>query len=452
MADVAVCDTITVERNDGSVYRKEIYLFYHIHFAEENGTKFEFLGPPLIRQNCTPDLRCAIFIVNTMTHLRTLIETDKKALRHNVEQFLKLIPQSTRFMAVVKSNAYGHGLITIAKELTALNPKPYTLNSRLWFGVDSIVEALRLRKEKIKHPILVLGSTLPSRIKDAYRENIILTISNFESLKELAKLKYKPDFHIKIDTGMHRQGFLPEDALKLLKLLKNFQLAPAGVYTHFASAKDAAYPTYTLEQLRKFNAVVSELKTAGFKNLIRHAAASGGTLLFPKSHLDMVRVGIGLYGYFPSPESKIAASVMAKNDGRQTTSFVLKPILTWKTLVSEVKEIPAGSFVGYDLSEMVTRKTKIAILPVGYWHGYDRGLSSIGEVLIRGKRRKVIGKVSMDMTIVDVTDPPKVRVGDEVTLIGRQGKDAIWADELALKVGTTHYEFLTRINPLIKRL
>jgi len=148
-----------------------------------------------------------------------------------------------------------------------------------------------------------------------------------------------------------------------------------------------------------------------------------------------------LYGYWSSWVAKV----------KHPPQMVLKPILTWKTIVVEVKEIPAGSYVGYDLTERVSQKTKIAVLPVGYWHGIDRGLSSIGEVLIRGRRRKVLGRVSMDMVVVDVTDKPHVKVGNEAVLLGKQGKDAIWADEIALKIGTSAYEVLTRINPLIER-
>ena len=323
-----------------------------------------------------------------MDDLRTWIEIDKKSLRDNMEQFLKLLPKKTRLMAVVKSNAYGHGIIRIAKSLLALR----SFSEGGWFGVDSIVEALALRREGIKNPILVLGSTLSSRLREAASENIILTVSNFELLRAMGKIKKNPEFHLKIDTGMHRQGFLPQDISKVLKLLKFYGLKPGGLYTHFAAAKDAAYPTYTLEQLKKFNSAVLSFRKAGFRNLpphlsdkcgglIRHAAASGGTLLFLESHLDMVRIGMGIYGYFPSSEANLHLQDKIK----------LKPVFTWKTLITEVKEIPAGSYVGYDLVEKVNRKTKIAVLPVGYWHGYDRGLSGIGEVLIRGERAKVLG-------------------------------------------------------------
>lgn len=328
--------------------------------------------------------------------------------------------------------------------------------------MDSIVEGLRLRKEGVKNPIFVLGATLPSRLEEAAKENIIITVSNFEILKELNRIKKPPVFHVKMDTGMHRQGFLSTDIPKVLKLLKSYRLRPQGIYTHFAAAKDAAYPTYTLEQLKKFNRVVSDFRKAGFsakggspsspgygragasggKNLIRHAAASGGALLFPEAHLDMVRIGMGLYGYWPSPEAQIA---------KRNAPITLRPVLTWKTVVSETKEIPRDSFVGYDLTERVPQDTKIAVLPVGYWHGYDRGLSGLSDVLVRGRRVRVLGRVSMDMIVVDVTKVSKVKAGDEVTLVGRSGKEVIWADELALKIGTSQYEFLTRINPLIKR-
>ncbi len=400
-------------------------------------------------------------------YFRTWIEIDKKALEHNLREFLKLIPKNTKFMAVIKSNAYGHGLVQAAK-LLANSQLSITNKQRLWFGVDSVVEGLRLRREGIKNPILVLGATLPSRMREAAKESIILTISNFESLEVLRKLEKRPEVHIKIDTGMHRQGFLPNAVPELFRKLKRYKIAPTGIYTHFASAKDAAYPTYTLEQLSEFKKVVRLFRKVGFKKFIRHAAASGGTILFPETHLDMVRIGMSLYGYFPSPESRLN---LYSTHYRGLASIVLKPALSWYTYIVETKKIKRGSYIGYDLTEKVNRDSIIAILPIGYWHGYDRGLSNIGEVLVRGRRAGVLGRVSMDMVVVDVTEISGVKVGDKVTLIGKSRRDVgtpispakgknrasgqkteeLWADELALKIGTTPYEFLTRINPLIRR-
>jgi alanine racemase len=272
---------------------------------------------------------------------------------------------------------------------------------------------------------------------------------------------------------MHRQGFLPKDVPRLLRKIKRYKIVPTGIYTHFASAKDAAYPTYTREQFARFKEVIAQFEKAGFPKLIRHAAASGGTLLFPETHLDMVRIGMSLYGYWPSPEAKISSLlVRSKDKSQKIKKLELTSALSWYTFVVETKKIKKGSYVGYDLTERVSRDTQIAVLPIGYWHGYDRGLSNIGEVLVRGRRARVLGRVCMDMVVIDVTEINGVKVGDKVTLIGKsrrgvgtptspsksknrasgQKKEELWADELALKIGTSQYEFLTRVNPLIKRL
>ncbi len=375
-------------------------------------------------------------------HYRTWIEVDSRALRHNFLQFRKLLKPETQFMAVIKSNAYGHGLVHVAKLLSDLQPINYYLKpSKLWFGVDSIVEALRLRKEGIKNRILVLGYTLPDRVKEAEEHNIALSAATFEALHQIKK--YRPSFHIKVDSGMHRQGFLPHQTSELIKLIKLFKLTPEGIFTHFASAKDIRDPKYTQQQIFNFERVLQEFQQAGFASLIRHAAATGGTMLFPESHFDMVRVGMGLYGYWPAPESKLSP---LKN------TFRLQPVLSWKTIIGEIKEIPKKSPVGYDLTSYTKRKTRIAILPIGYWHGYDRGLSGIGEVLVGGKRAKILGRISMDMIVIDITKIPRARIGSEVVLVGKQGKEELFAEELASKISTSPYEFLTRLNPLIKRV
>lgn len=378
--------------------------------------------------------------------VRTWIEIDIRALRHNAGEFLKLIPKETRLMAVIKSNAYGHGLSLVAKSLLALR----SFSEGGWFGVDFIVEALRLRKDGIKNEILVLGHTLPARLADAAKYDIIVSISNFESLSALAKIKNRPRFHLKLDTGMCRQGFLPEDMPRLIAFLKQSRLKPYGVFTHFASAKDPADPVCTRRQLQFFLAMLADMEKAGYSDFIRHAAATGGTLIFPEAHLDMVRIGMGLYGYWPSDELR-NSNFEFQMKSEKKVSIALRPVLVWKSVVAEVKKIPKGSQVGYDGTERVSRDTMVAVIPIGYWHGYDRGLSGIGTMLVRGKRAKVLGRISMDMTVIDVTDIANARVGDEVALIGRQGKEAIFADELAAKINTTAYEFLTRINPLIKR-
>lgn len=337
--------------------------------------------------------------------------------------------------AVVKSNAYGHGLVLFSKLADNLGVDG--------FCVDSLIEGLRLRENKIKKPILVLGPTLPLLFPKAAASNIALSVSNFDALNKLAAFKNCPKFHLKIDTGMHRQGFLLNDVPKVIKIISSKPLLSeklSGIFTHFASAKDINYPTYTEKQFDVFQKAIEKFKNAGYKNLIKHCAATGGTLINKKYHLDAVRIGIGLYGGWPSRELEI-----------QIPHVYFKPILSWKTIISEIKKIKAGEYIGYDLTERTVRPTKIAILPVGYWHGYSRALSGVGEVLIMGKRARVLGRVSMDILVVDTTGI-NCRPGDIVTLIGEDGKEKVKAEELATKAGTSHYEFLTRINPLIERL
>ena len=248
----------------------------------------------------------------------------------------------------------------------------------------------------------------------------------------MAASKYKPRFHLKIDTGMHRQGFYVEELSKVSRLITNYQLPITGTYTHFASAKDINYPTYTEIQFKKFLEAIKILENSGGKNLIKHAAATGAVLINKKYHLDAVRVGMGLYGYWPSKELEM-----------QIPGINFAPVLSWHVLVSEIKNLKKGDFVGYDLIERVNRPTKMAVLPIGYWHGFPRALSSIGQVLISGKRARVLGRVSMDIIVVDVTDI-NCKVGSKATIIGNQKSEEIPATELA-------YEAITRINPLIER-
>jgi alanine racemase len=366
--------------------------------------------------------------------LRTWIEVDTRALRKNYRIFRAKLQKNTKLMAVVKSNAYGHSLIDFSRTTQRFGAH--------WFGVDSIVEARALRREGIKKPILVLGSTLPEWYLEAAQNNISVTISSFESLEKALRqgTTRKPlKVHIKVDTGMHRQGFMPADIERVLPYFQDKQncILFEGLYTHFAAAKNPAFPQDTKKQIEEFEFASRAVADAGFKP-IRHAAATSGTLLFPESHFDMVRIGIGMYGYWPSRETRAFCE----------RRIELKPALTWKTIIGEIKDLPAGSAVGYDFAETLAKQSRVAILPVGYWHGYPRALSCIGYVVIRGKRAKVIGRVSMDMIVVDISRIKNPRIRDEVTLLGA----GITADELADLSGTINYEIITRINPLIKRI
>ncbi|MBI2406090.1 MAG: alanine racemase [Candidatus Harrisonbacteria bacterium] len=367
--------------------------------------------------------------------VRTWIEIEQSAVFHNVAAMRKFLSPKTQFFAVVKSNAYGHGIFAMP---------PVLLEAKVdGFCVDSIIEAVAMRERGLTAPILVLGVTLPPLYPLAEKHGITLTMSSRAPLAALAKLKNPPQFHLKIDTGMHRQGFYLDEFPGVIKMLKKSAAGKTltGAYTHFASAKDINYPTYTDMQVAAFDQALAMLHDAGWKKLTRHAAATAGALVSKKYHYDLVRVGIGIYGLYPSKELRM-----------QIPEADFRPILSWHTIVGEVKTAKKGDYVGYDLVERLRRDSTIAVLPVGYWHGFPRALSGVGEVLVNGKRAKVLGRVSMDMIAVDVTGI-SCHFGDKATLIGRQGKEEITAEECAAAAGgASYYEYLTRLNPLIERV
>ena len=369
--------------------------------------------------------------------LRTWIEIDRKAIRHNFEVFRNLISKRTKLMAVVKSNAYGHGLIDFSKEMEKLGAD--------FLGVDSMTEARALRREGIKLPILVLGYTMPELFKEAARDDISLAVSTFETLNAISKagLSQPLKIHIKVDTGMHRQGFLPEDRQKVLVKLKarSSKLEVEGLFTHFASAKNPAFPKDTRDQLAEFRKWTDAFKKAGLQPIV-HAAATGGAMLFPQSHFDMVRIGIGLYGLWPAPEVR----------EHLKERIALRPALIWKSLVTEIKKLPAGSRIGYDLTEELWQDSIVAIVPVGYWHGYSRMLSSIGRVMLKGKECRVLGRVSMDMITIDISSVKNPKVEDEVIVMGGDDSLPVSATGIARSLDASWYEVVTRLNPLIKRI
>ncbi len=379
----------------------------------------------------------------TNSGLRTWIEIDTAAAKNNYKVFRNLIGKNCFLMAVVKSNAYGHGLIDFSRLMQKFGID--------WFGVDSITEALALRESGIKKKILVLGYTLPEKLRDAAENNISLTVSSPAHLKSLViarpKISGLLKIHLKIDTGMHRQGFSPKELLSALNLIKKLKNKPVleGIYTHFAAAKNPAFPADTLEQLRLFDAAINIAKKEGF-NPVCHASATSGTIIFPQARYDLVRVGIGLYGLWPSKETQASFGDKIK----------LKPVLSWKAVIGEIKKVAKGERIGYDFTETLSKPTTVAIIPIGYWHGFPRALSSIGKVLIKGKPAKVLGRVSMDMITVDVSGIKNIRIKDEAIIIGSSAtpavKNEITADEIARYAETTNYEIITRLNPLIKRI
>jgi len=388
-----------------------------------------------------------------MINAKTWIEVSRNNLLHNINQFRARVGLNVKIAAVVKANAYGHGLIEVAKAVE---------EQADFFAVDNIDEALELRSKtqnqnslgsfgsgQASKPILILGYTLLSRLPEVVENGFHQVVSSFETLDAFAKIATadKPALvHLKIETGTSRQGLWPKDLPKFLEFIKiNPQIQLAGISTHFANVEDTTDHSFAQAQLKTFQGAVAVVEGFGFTNFIKHTACSAAALVFPETHFDMIRLGVSLYGLWPSDATKVSAQQIGLAD------FVLKPCLTWKTRIAQIKDLPAGTSVGYGCTEKVNSNTRIAILPVGYWDGYDRGLSSVGNVLIHGKRCRVIGRVCMNMVIVDVSHVENARLEDEVVLLGRQGDEEVTAEELARKCQTINYEAVTRINPMIVR-
>lgn len=380
---------------------------------------------------------------------RTWVEVDYQAITTNTRTLKGILSDEVAMMAVVKSNAYGHGMIESARATIK--------GGADWLAVDELAEALALRASRIQAPILILGYTIPALYKEAADKNISVTISSLESLQRLAqmKLRKKIRIHLKFDTGLHRQGILETHVQQVIRIIsaKTFPGVIEGAYTHFAVMEDPMRADYSKKQATVFKSIVGKLNQKGFAP-ITHASASSGILFSKDFHFDMSRAGIAIYGLWPSPEIRKWASAGAKVGDVAPT---LVPALSWKTIVSEIKLVAKGAKVGYDLTYEALHATRIAIIPVGYWHGLPRSLSSSAgrpsaHVIICGKQAPIIGRISMDMTIVDVTDIPNVRQGDEVVIIGKQGSETQTVEDLASRAGTINYELVTRINAIIPRI
>jgi alanine racemase len=368
---------------------------------------------------------------------RTWVEIDTKALIRNLKYLKKFLSGKTDLLCVVKSNAYGHGIVEISQILQKIG------GVRL--AVDSFDEAILLRKNNIKLPILVFGYTPKICFKDAVKYSIELTISNAKSLNEALLFRSSKPLciSIKVDTGLHRQGFLPEEKQKVLSMIggSHKSISIKGLYSHFAISESKAHRKFTLMQVERLEGWSKAFRALGVSPDV-HISSSAGLIMYPEAHFDVARAGIALYGLWPSPDIKKAAK-----NGKDLT-----PVLSFRTLISEIKTVKRGEAIGYDLTETLKRNSTIAVCPVGYWHGYPRSLSSVGMTLVNGKRAKVLGTISMDMMMIDVTGIKNVKEGTVVTLIGKDGNEYMSADEVAERAGTINYEIVTRINPFIKRI
>ncbi|MGE5342980.1 MAG: alanine racemase [Candidatus Omnitrophota bacterium] len=382
--------------------------------------------------------------------MKTYIEINKTHLIHNLEAFARLTGK--KIMFVVKANAYGHGLeevVTITRNLPFID----------YYAVDSVEEALRVKSTldgtNTHKKILVIGWEDTEQIKDALENNIELAVPSSDYLKQVKgmarALKRQARVHLKIETGTGRLGMRSADVLNALsRETKNPQfLDVTGLYSHFANIEDTTDHSFAQHQLDTFTDTLKKIDAIQpVGSFIKHFSCSASTLLFPKTYFDIVRVGIAGYGFWPSRQTRVSYLEQGK------PAFELKPVLSWVAKVAQVKSIGKGEPIGYGLTYKTFSKSRIIVIPVGYYDGYDRKLSNSACVIVHGVKAPVRGRICMNMFMADVTHikHQSVKPGDRVILVGEADKEKVTIDELADLSGTINYETVSRINPLIKRL
>jgi alanine racemase len=371
------------------------------------------------------------------------VEIDKAAVTHNLQQFRELIGEKKKLLAMVKANAYGHGMVEISKILVDAGVD--------WLGVHSLEEGIILREKGFDSPVLIAGYVPLSCLKEAVVHDLRLTVYNPETITRLndigSKLKKKIFLHLKVETGTFRQGIAADDVIPFVAKLKKMPwLFLEGISSHFSNIEDTTDHSYARLQHANFTDVLDRLEENNIKVPLKHMSCTAAAILFSDTYFDMVRVGIGIYGLWPSKETYVSSLI------KEHQTMLLKPVLSWKARVAQIKKVPKGSYIGYGCTYRTLRDTATAVLPVGYYDGYSRKFSNSSYVLIKGKRAPLLGRVAMDFIVVDITDISGVKLEEEVTLLGNERDDKISADHLASLAGTINYEILTRISPHVPRI
>ncbi len=367
----------------------------------------------------------------------TWLEVDLSAIGGNTRRIKDLVGPRVQVLVSLKADAYGHGALRVAR--TVLH------NGASWLGVATVSEAEPLRSAGVDAPILIFGYIAPWQAREAIRLDVLATVYALDAARALSRaatdLGREVRVHVKVDTGMARLGLRAEDPSSVVAFCEQLRTMPGlrleGIFTHFATA-DSADQTYARRQLDRFQTVLAALDSHGLRPELVHAANSAATLTLPDAHFDMVRPGIAIYGLPPSSEVRLPEG--------------FRPALAFKTQVAQVKDIPAGEGISYGATYVTDRTTRIAVLPVGYADGFRRGPTNWGEVLVRGKRAPLVGRVCMDQSMIDVTAIPGVRQGDEVVLIGRQGDDELTAEAVAQRLGTICYEVVAELLARVPRM
>ncbi|MDF2627488.1 MAG: alanine racemase [Symbiobacteriaceae bacterium] len=363
----------------------------------------------------------------------TWVEINLDAIGHNVAELRRQAPDS-QLMAVVKADGYGHGALQVARTALAAGAT--------WLGVATVEEGVELRRNGVVAPTLVFGYVPEEQTGMVLLHGIrpaVFSLDLARALEERGKgLIRKAYVHLKIDTGMGRVGIRPDEVVPFVRELKKLpHIEVEGVFTHLATADEPENP-FAAEQLVEFERVLALLREEGINPPIIHAANSAGLMLWPKSRYDLVRAGIAMYGHPPDPAVAWPAD--------------LRAALTWRTRVGLIKEVTPGTPISYGCTYRAECAERIASLPVGYADGFPRGLSNRGEVLIRGRRCQVVGRVCMDQTMVRIPPDLAVQPGDEVVIIGEQDGERITASEVAGHLGTINYEVLCAVSKRVPRL
>jgi len=366
----------------------------------------------------------------------TVAEVSLDAIAHNFRTLMGLSRPTTQCVGIVKADAYGHGAVEIARTLSQLGVR--------LFAVALLDEAIALANAGgIEGRILVLGYADASEAEEIVARGFLCVASSLEQARALdraaQRLGHPAGIHVKFDTGMGRIGFRPDEVLPALReIAARSGLQLLGAMTHFPSADEPDGVAYTRAQIATFLRLRTEIEAAGIRIPLWHAANSAGLLYFPESHLDAVRPGIALYGAYPDPD--------------MPRPVTLRQALTLKTRIVRIRDLPAGSYISYGRTFRTDRPSRIATLPLGYADGYARAHSNRGEALVRGRRAPIAGRVCMDLMLVDVSDLPDAREGDEVVLYGRQGGETISVNALAQRLNTVPNEVMTSLGRRVPRV
>jgi len=371
-----------------------------------------------------------------MKSLETWVEVSRSSLKQNFETLNSLCEPKTTLAPVVKANAYGHGLRLCAETFVSAGASTLCVNE---LQEVSIIQDLQAR-------VLVVGPIFDHQADHVASLGCDVTVNNEKVLHALNQAAIRANtrvsVHMKVDTGTNRQGFTPAVVPALIQRINAMDgIQLVGISTHLADVEDETTHTFAQVQLQRFADVCADIS-----EIERHCASSAVHLLFAEARLDLVRAGIACYGLWPSKETKIATDIVHQS------TLSLSPALCWKTRIAQLRMANVGDYVGYGRTHRCPQDTRIAVLPVGYYDGYDRRLSSKAHVLVSGQRAPVLGRVCMNMIMVDVSNLSDVAVGDEVVLLGQQGDECVSAQQLADWMDSIHYEVTTRIHERIPRI